>query len=69
MPEISTKEYVKAYSFTTGAVIEMSIGASYPDIEPDERKQLALEILNNLAARWGYRLEPLIPFEEHDGGE
>jgi hypothetical protein len=69
MPEISTREYAKAYSVATGAVLESSIDHSYPHLPQPERQALAIAILDAIAHRHGYRLAPLIPLEEHDGGE
>ena len=69
MPETSIREYTLAYSIATGAVLESSIDHSYPHLPQPERQALAIAILDAIAHRHGYRLAPLIPFEEHDGGE
>jgi hypothetical protein len=67
MPEISTREYTLAYSIATGAVLESSIDHSYPDLPRQDRRALAIEILDAIAHRHGYRLAPLIAIEEPDG--
>jgi hypothetical protein len=67
MPETSNREYTLAYSIATGAVLESSIDHSYPHLPQPERKALAIEILNAIAHRHGYRLIPLISMREDDG--
>jgi hypothetical protein len=67
MPQIPTKDYTLAYAVATGAVLETSISTSYPELPQQERRDLAIDILNSIAHRHGYRLVPLITVEEDDG--
>jgi hypothetical protein len=66
MPQLSPENYARVTAIVTRATLIISLEKSFPMSTPEEREQILIDVLSQIAHRCGYELRRFI-FEEADG--